>query len=179
MTATSYRGVPAQMMPTDAWVYQEIIHELQPDYVIEVGNCYGGSLLYLADLCEWIGHGRVIGVDIDHAQIISERVRVHPRITLVEGDAVEVFPIVDDLVDGEALVIEDSDHTVENTLAVMEAYSKLVPKGGYLIVEDGVMPTVAEAIRLFRAKHVTTFAVDTGREWPVTWNPNGYLRRLK
>ncbi len=56
------------------------------------GVCGGGSLLFHATLCEAIGKGRVIGVDV---QIPAERrrkalnpKRVCHRITMIEGDSI-------------------------------------------------------------------------------------------
>jgi cephalosporin hydroxylase len=37
--------VPAQKSPTDFWIYQELIHRLQPDVIVEIGNYRGGSTL--------------------------------------------------------------------------------------------------------------------------------------
>ncbi len=178
MRGTTYRGVPAQKLPMDAWVYQEIIHELRPAFVVEIGNAYGGSLRYLADLCDLIGGCRVIGVDIDHSRL-HESAATHPRVTLIEGETFEAFEQVEEMVGVKgALVIEDSSHTTENTLDVMRLYRKIVPVGGYLIVEDGVMPTVTEAIVTFLLED-QSFERDKSREWPLTWNPRGYLRRIK
>ena len=58
MNGTRFLGVPALKNPMDAWVYQEIILEQQPDFIVEVGNKHGGTLLYLACLCDLLGHGR-------------------------------------------------------------------------------------------------------------------------
>lgn len=178
MTGTTYRGVPALKMPMDAWVYQEIIHETRPDFIVEIGNNAGGALLYLADLCELAGRGTVIGVDEDHTRL-AHSVWLHPRIEFVTGDAVEKFADVKQMVGRKScLVIEDSAHTEANTLAVMRAYGRLVKVGGYMIVEDGVMPEVDAAIAAFLDEQ-TDFEIDSSREWPVTWNPAGYLRRVR
>ena len=78
---TAYLGVPAQKNPLDLWVYQEMICQLRPDVVIEIGNAAGGGLLYLADVCELAGHGRAFGVDLSHAAM-SCQIRTHNRIRL-------------------------------------------------------------------------------------------------
>lgn len=184
---TSYRDVPTRKMPLDAWVYQELIAELRPDVIVEVGNYCGGSLLYLADLCNLVGHGFVLGVDITHDRV-PKVVRNHPRVDLITGDALAVFGTVRDYFNDQwplghpegpgALVIEDSAHTYDHTLAVLRTYGQLVQPGGYLICEDGVMPDVARALAVFTDEQEGAFAVDRTREWPLTWNPGGYLRRL-
>lgn len=175
--ATTYMGVPARKNPMDAWVYQELVHELRPDWIVEVGNHAGGSLLYLAHLCGLFGHGRILGVDNDR-ELLDVRVAEHPRIMLVTGDAIDVFLAVEAAVGGTVLVIEDSAHTYAHTLAVLETYGHLVLPGGYMVCEDGVMLEVATALATFLHGN-DEWEADRSREWPVTWNPGGYLRRVR
>jgi cephalosporin hydroxylase len=184
---TRWFGVPAQKNPLDFWIYQEMLHRLQPDIIVEIGNDCGGSTLALAHLCDLIGKGRVIGVDVNHERV-PDRVRKHPRITLIEGDASTSFDRVAALIrpKDETLVIEDSSHTFENTLNVLRKYSSLVKSGGYFIVEDGIChhglevgphPGPYEAITSFLAENVA-FEVDRSLEaFLITWNPRGFLRR--
>src|SRR6266567_3475204 len=83
---TSYFGVPTLKNPLDMWIYQEILFEVRPDVIVETGNYHGGSALALAHLCDALGSGRVIGVDLNH-QAVPSIVRNHSRVTLIEGDA--------------------------------------------------------------------------------------------
>lgn len=187
MEGTTYFGIRTLKSPIDAWVYQELIVETRPDVIVEIGNFHGGSLLALAHLCDAIGHGRVIGVDLSH-HLVPPLVRNHPRITLVTGDACEVHAQVERLVapHEQALVIEDSEHSFDNTLAVLRRYAPLVKGGGYFIVEDGIChhgldigpaPGPYEAIEAFLREN-GDFESDRGRErFLVTWNPKGYLKR--
>ncbi len=189
MSSTRYAGIPTVKSPLDAWIYQEIIWERKPQYIVEIGNWCGGSLLMLAHWLDAIGHGVVIGVDIDHSRI-APLVRAHPRIHLVMGDAVEVGLHVWSLIkpDTEVLVIEDSSHEYAQTLQVLHAYEGLVKPGGYFIVEDticwhgldvGPRPGPWEAVQAFLAEQPGCWAVDRQRErFGVTWNRDGYLKRL-
>jgi cephalosporin hydroxylase len=160
---------------------------LRPDAIVEIGNCFGGSTLALAHLCDLMGKGRVIGLDIDHSRI-APAARAHPRITFIEGDACASFAQVRGLIgaDAQVLVIEDSAHTFDNTLAVLRTFGPLVKPGGYFVVEDGIchhgldvgpQPGPFEAIEAFVAESAA-FEVDRGREdFVITWNPKGFLRR--
>jgi cephalosporin hydroxylase len=184
---SEYFGIRTLKSPIDFWVYQEILFRSKPDVVIEIGNYLGGSTLALAHLLDSIGSGRVIGIDIDQRHI-PDLVREHPRVLLLEGDACDRFPDVQDLLQpGErAVVIEDSSHTYDNTLAVLRTYSGLVAPGDYLIVEDsicnhgldvGPSPGPYEAIDAFVAED-GGFETDRDMEsFLITWNPKGYLRR--
>jgi cephalosporin hydroxylase len=187
MTQSSYFGVAAYKSPLDHWIYQEIIVETTPDVIIEIGNAMGGSLLGYAHLCDLLGKGRVIGVDLSHVEV-APIVRQHPRVILVEGDACESFPSVNRLVSRQdrVLIIDDSSHTYEKTLNILRTYSPLVKVGDYFIVEDGIChhgltvgpnPGPYEACETFVFEN-SDFEIDRNREsFLITWNPKGYLRR--
>ena len=184
----SWMGINAKKFPMDAWIYQEMIHEIRPDVIIEIGNANGGSTLFLANLLDLENNGRVIGIDIDHSEIDFQ----HPRITWITGDAThnEVISKVRSLmISGErVMIIEDSSHTFDNTLAVLRSYESYVSVGSYFIVEDGVCrypfvngpkPGPYEAVQQFLREN-SDFTVDRSREkFVLTYNPNGYLKRVK
>ena len=184
---TTYFGVRTQKNPMDFWVYQEIIHELRPTVIVEIGNRFGGSTLALAHLLDLIGSGRIIAVDIHHADV-HPKARAHPRITFLEGDATALAATVKGMIAPEdnVLIIEDSSHTYENTLNVLNSYSSLIKPGGYFVVEDsichhglevGPQPGPYEAIETFLAGN-RDFATDRDREsFVITWNPLGFLKR--
>ncbi len=187
ISKTTYHGIPTLKSPLDFWVYQEIIFEMKPDVIVEVGNHCGGSTLAFAHICDLIGDGRVIGLDISHT-MVPDHVRKHPRITLIEGDACQLFWNVRKLISEEerVLVIEDSAHTFDNTLKVLRIYSGLIKAGDYFIVEDsichhglpvGPKPGPYEAIETFISENAD-FEIDRSREsFLITWNPKGYLKR--
>jgi cephalosporin hydroxylase len=189
MTTTSYFGIKTLKNPCDFWVYQEIIFDLKPDYIVEIGNFRGGSALALAHLCDSIGKGQVIGLDINQSEI-SDAVRAHPRLTFIEGDACDSFAKVKAIVGNSTnvLIIEDSSHTYENTLNVLRTYQNLISRDGYFIVEDSICyhgldigpnPGPYEAIEAFTNEN-TDFSIDRTKEsFLITWNPKGYLRRIK
>jgi cephalosporin hydroxylase len=188
MEGSKYHGIPTLKSPLDFWIYQEILWETRPEVIIEIGNFHGGSLLALAHACDALGTGRILGVDISHDGVYPQ-VRAHPRVTLLTGDACDTLPAVERALEGnsEVMIIEDSAHTYENTLKVLESYSRLVGRGKYFVVEDGIchhgldvgpQPGPYEAVETF-VKANTNFVVDRTREaYCVTWNPKGYLRKV-
>lgn len=189
LTQTSYFGISAVKSPLDFWIYREIIFEQKPDIIIEIGTHCGGTTLALAHICDNIGHGKVIGLDISHATV-TRLVRDHPRILLIEGDACQSFEKVKELIseDDNILIIEDSAHTFDNTLKVLNTYSHLIKLGGYFIVEDtichhgldiGPDPGPYEAVEAFLEIN-RDFESDRSKEsFLITWNPKGYLKRIK
>lgn len=178
---STYFGIPTMKSPTDAWIYQEIITELKPDVIIEIGTWHGGSALMFAHLCDALGHGEVISIDPKGPPGFW-----HPRITWIVSDANLIDPAL--LLEGKkVLVIEDSSHDYHQCLDVLRRYSPFVPVGSYLIVEDticyhgleeGPRPGPYEAVETF-LKENKNFVADRNREpYLVTWNPNGYLKRI-
>jgi desulfoferrodoxin-like iron-binding protein len=186
---TSYFGVQTLKNPLDFWVYQEMIWELKPDVIVEIGNAFGGSALAIAHLLDHIGKGIVVGVDIQH-DTFSDVARAHPRIALITSDACAGIDAVRAHIrpSDTVLVIEDSLHSYENTLNVLNTYGPLVTPGSYLIVEDshcrhgldyGPTPGPYEAIAGFLATH-PEFACDRSREsFFITFNPTGFLKRVR
>ena len=186
---STYFGIPCQRSPLDFWIYQEIIFELKPDVIIEIGNYCGGSALSLAHLCDHLGKGRIIAVDIDNFQL-SQTAKNHQRISFITGDACEVFDEVAAKCGESAvvMVIEDSSHEYQNTLNVLKKYSQLVTVGSYLIVEDSIChhglntgpnPGPYEAISDFIDNNHNFYIDRTKETFLITWNPKGYLKREK
>ena len=79
----TWMGTPTFKNILDAWIYQEIIYEIQPDIIIEIGSKYGGSTKYFANLLDLLGKGMVISIDIDHSIFNL----VHKRVRLLTGNS--------------------------------------------------------------------------------------------
>ena len=47
-----WMGHPAMKNPLDAWIFQEIIAEVRPEVVVEIGSHAGGSTLFLANVLD-------------------------------------------------------------------------------------------------------------------------------
>src|SRR3954452_7636325 len=76
-------GVRSLKNPLDAWVYQEILHEVRPEVVVELGSAFGGSTLFLCHMLDLIGvDARVVSVDVAHSELAAE----HARIEKVSGN---------------------------------------------------------------------------------------------
>jgi cephalosporin hydroxylase len=178
-----WMGARSLKNPLDAWVYQEILFEVRPDVVVELGSAYGGSTLFLCHVLDLMqADAQVVSVDVAHSELEAE----HERIVKVSGNTrdPEVLARVRELCEGKrALVIHDADHTPEVVIEDLRDYGPLVAPGSYLIVEDGVQdflsghPGPAAAIDRFLAES-SDFEVDGSRErYLLTYNPRGFLRR--
>ena len=189
-TKVSWMGTRILKNPLDAWIYQEIIHEVQPDVIVEIGSRYGGGTKYFADLLDILGKGMVISIDIDRSVYNLD----HERVKVLTGNSSDqkIISEVADLCRGKAvLVIQDGDHRRKQALEDLENYSKFVSINSYFIMEDGIVdlfhhgdglgfqeegPLAAVEEFLSRNSH---FVIDSSRErYILTYNPKGFLKRI-
>lgn len=195
----TWMGVPCWKLPMDAFVVQELIVKTRPEFIIETGTGFGGSAMFYASVCEMIGEGRVISIDIEDRRTGNEqwenrsKFQLEDRLKFIVGDSVshlvshEVKETVGNT--SNCMVILDSWHTREHVYQEMLIYSPLVKQGGYMIVEDshaagnpvpwkydddGPMGSIMQWIHSY------------GDQWEIdkecekhllTFNPNGFLRR--
>src|SRR3990167_4633825 len=61
---TEWFGEPILNPAQDMFARQEIIYKTKPDYIIEIGVAWGGSLLFYSTIMEIVGGKKIIGVDI-------------------------------------------------------------------------------------------------------------------
>ena len=63
---TRWLGVPTAQNPNDAWIHQEIIAQVKPDFIVEAGTWHGGSAALWATILQQVNpEGRVITIDIN------------------------------------------------------------------------------------------------------------------
>jgi cephalosporin hydroxylase len=184
---TYWLGHPILKCPLDLWLYQEILHKVRPSLIIETGTAYGGSALYLASICDLVGAGRVVTIDVTPQSARPS----HPRITYI--DASSTSPDTVDRVrseighDDTVMVILDSDHRMAHVADELALYHSFVSPGSYLIVEDTNLnghpvepefgPGPMEAVEAFLPSH-PEFTHDAGMDkFLLSFNPKGFLRR--
>lgn len=183
---TKWFGIKIQKLPLDMWVYQEMIYELRPDVIVETGTADGGSASFFASLFDLLGKGEVVTVDIKECEM------THPRVKKLIGSSTseEIFKKIEELASNKkTIVILDSNHSKDHVLKEMEMYSKLVPVGSYMVVEDTNVnghpvaethgPGPMEAVEEFLKKR-KDFVIDHSREkFMFTYFPNGFLKRIE
>jgi cephalosporin hydroxylase len=181
-----WKGVPCQKFPMDLWVFQEIIWETKPYWIIEVGVAAGGTTCFLSDM---LGDARrVIAVDRKPKpeSVSDQRFICGNSISPTTLAAVQAHLATHP---ASCMVILDSDHSYGHVCKELELYAPLVTSGQYLIVEDtnlnghpvrpGFGSGPYEAVEQFLRAH-PEFTVDKSREkFGVTANPNGYLKHTE
>lgn len=201
---TNWMGEPCLQLPQDMFALQEAVFKSRPDFIIESGVAWGGTLLFLASIMKLWGGTKVIGVDIFipedlRARLLAPQNPVREMIELIEGSSTDVG-IVDKIKqiignDKKVLVLLDSDHTHEHVLKELQLYAPFVGIGQYLICGDtsierqppakerprgwGKGNNPATALKEFLGNS-SDFEVDLELENKLllTNNPGGYLRRV-
>jgi len=198
-------GEPLLNLPQDMFAVQNIIWQTRPEYVIEVGVAWGGSLLFESTLLEILGGKKVIGIDIFIPDDLRTRLMNHgklsERIELIEGDSTSSATLgkIRSIVGGsrKVLVILDSHHTHEHVLNELTCYEEFVGKGQYMICGDTIVEKIpveeksrprpwgpgnnpATAAAAFLAVN-KRFIVDTAidEELLFSCHPSGYLKAVQ
>jgi cephalosporin hydroxylase len=146
----SWMGEPLLNLPQDMFALQEIIYRTKPDYIIETGVAWGGSLLFSASMLELMGGKKVIGIDIYIPKNLRSRLaksaRLFSRIKLVTGSSTDCSTIekVKKIIGNckKVVVILDSFHTHDHVLEELRSYAPFVGKGFYLICGDTIVESI-------------------------------------
>ena len=197
----TWLGARIIQLPEDMVMMQELLYKVRPDLIVETGVAHGGSAVFYASICELLGRGRVLSIDVEirkHNRVAIESHPLSRRITLIEGSSTS------DAVLGEVrtyvrpgsrvLVVLDSNHSYAHVRDEMARYAPLVSPGSYLVVFDGVMERLtdapsgsaawatdnpATAIREFLGAH-EEFEVDPHyNRLGVSYCPSGFLKRAE
>lgn len=185
---THWLGTPLLKCPLDLWVYQELIAAHRPDLIVETGTNRGGSALYMAALCDLVGKGEIVTIDI---AALEPEPLAHERITYITASSTATATL--DAVRRRAAglemvwVILDSDHSAGHVRAELELYADVVTPSGYLIVEDTNVnghpaapehgPGPTEAVRDWLASDPPFDPDPSCERFLVTLNPGGFFRR--
>ena len=203
----TWMGRPMIQLPEDMLRIQEVIWRVRPDVVVETGVAHGGSLVFYASLFSAMGHGRVIGVDVEirpHNRAAIESHMLADRITLVEGSSTD--PATFNQVRAamapheHALAILDSNHSRAHVQTELELYSELVAPNSYIVACDGIMAQIAgaprtapdwswnnpiQAVDAFLKQHANFVLEEPGFPFNegkvrerVTYWPHSFLRRV-
>ena len=187
-----WKGVICAKNPFDLALYSTLIWRLKPKTIIEIGTYYGGSALWLADLTENYGlNTQILSIDIDNRVEFS-----HSRIEFRAGNARKLESVLTDdelrRFERPMIVIDDADHFYETSLAVLRFFDPWMRSGEYFLMEDGIADSFGvedrynggpnRAIIEFMAEAGDRYRVDESYcdyfGHNVTWNTNGYLKRL-
>ncbi|MBI4875456.1 MAG: hypothetical protein HY822_12555 [Acidobacteria bacterium] len=181
--SVAFHGIPTAQNPLDLWTLQQIIFEVRPEWVIEIGTGRGGAALYFAQVLAGIGLADAHVLTVDPADQTQEAAK-HPLWGTViflhgqPGDPKIVERAVNEARGKPAVVAINFDGSEERLLAAMRVYGPLVSAGSYLVVGDTRRGGRAAIERFLREPAGQDFTVDASREMFITtWNAGGWLKR--
>jgi cephalosporin hydroxylase len=193
----TYKGILTHKDPFDLALYQMLLWEQKPRTLIEVGSKWGGSALWFADVL------RSFGVDYTiHSIDVQPPVDIEdiPGVTFYRGDgrnlADTLSPALLAAMPRPLMVVEDADHRPATTLAVLRFFDQWLRPGEYIVVEDGIVDDLFGADRMADLEGgprpaIEQFLRERGIDYTIdtrlcdyfgvnmTWNVNGYLRRVR
>jgi len=190
---TRWLGILSQQNPNDAWIHQEIIFDVKPDFIVEAGTLHGGSAALWATILQQVNpDGRIITIDIEDKAAEAKKLPIVKRyVDFLIGSSTDpaiVAEVQKRVAGRKVLVLLDSDHRKEHVLAEMKAYAGLVSVGSYLIVQDTNVnghpvlanfgPGPMEAVQEFLATNQQFKPDDKAERLMFTLHPKGYLKRI-
>lgn len=204
----TYLGLRMRKFPEDLHAYEQILWARSLDVVLELGAGHGGSALWFRDRLATLARYRdcaaplVVSVDRD-VEVARSLLRQRDpgfgdTIMLVESDIRD--PALVDVVaaaipaGARVLVVEDSAHMYDTTMAALTHFAHLVPAEGFFVVEDGhrdypgmlpievpsrVNGALVAVDEWLRSEPGRSFSIQRDVEkYLVTTNPRGWLQRV-
>lgn len=117
--AYTYKGIRCLKDPFDLAIYLKLIWDLKPKSLIEIGSNQGGGALWFADMLSISGIACPV-ISIDQVPVTGF---TDPRIAFLAGDAARLGGTLSAemlaALPHPWLVVEDSSHTYEVTLAAL------------------------------------------------------------
>lgn len=178
-----YRGVPMLKNPIDLALYAELLWDLNPRTIIEIGSKAGGSALWFAAHCPG---AQVISIDLVMPGFPINC--AHERILFMQGDESRLQDVALDwgALPHPWLVVNDASHRADVMLPGMLFLDRFIRPGDYFVIEDGIMSDMgfqrgggpSGAIQRFlkeRPHYRVASEYCDKFGYNVTGNPNGYL----
>ena len=164
---------------------------VRPDWVVETGTGDGGRALFLASICDLVGHGQVLSIDRRARTTTSPQ---HPRTPLPARRQPHEPATVDEVrrtvgdepSAGRARLLRRPSPTRRE----FEAYAPLVPVGSYVVVADTIVnghpvwpgfgpgPGGGASSRSSPAT-ASSSPIPSMEKYSLTFNPGGFLRRVR
>jgi len=186
----TYKGIPTLKNPFDLALYTRLLWDVKPRTLIEIGSYKGGSAIWFADQMRSMGiDGHIFSLDIIAVQDVSD-----PIVSFITSDSLPSAMPPDWLnsLPRPMMVVEDSAHTFEHTVLVLQHFADIMQPQEYLIIEDAIVTPMgidfdhalnggpALAITQFLSVR-SDFVIDPELcdyfGFNVTYNVNGFLKK--
>ena len=158
----TWMNEPILQTSDDILALQEIIYTTKPEVIIEVGVCWGGSILFYDHMSKVVNIKKIIGVDTYIPDDLKKRIfkKVdRKKVLLLNGLSTDerIIKYIKKITKRykNFMIHLDSDHTYQNVLKELNIYSKFLNKNNYIIVGDTIVNRIP-----------------TQKQWVREWNKN-------
>ena len=198
----TWMNEPILQTSDDILALQEIIYTTKPEVIIEVGVCWGGSILFYDHMSKVVNIKKIIGVDTYIPDDLKKRIfkKVDKKkVLLLNGLSTDerIIKYIKKITKRykNFMIHLDSDHTYQNVLKELNNYSKFLNKNNYIIVGDTIVnriPTQKQWVREWNKnnnpeialkeflKKNKNFIIDKRINYKqlITHNPGGYIKKI-
>ena len=167
----TWNGEPLLQTPEDVVKMQELIFEVKPDIILEVGVAWGGMMLFYDTLANILPIKKILGIDIFIPKDLKRRLhdKASKKVKLIEKSSTEkklLNYLKNERKNNKKMLVHlDSNHTESNVLEELIAYDKILMKGDHIIVGDTIINYIP------KQKH-------RPREWGPRNNPKTALDKF-
>jgi cephalosporin hydroxylase len=184
--------VPTRQRPAGIWKMQQLITEVRPDLIIEIGTGRAGATLFYATVLEHVNRaGRIVTVDIFPRVEAASRFPIFNKMVKVIKGHCEFPEVVTEVSryvkkGKKVLVILDASHTKDEVLKQLKLYSGFVSPDSYIAVNDtcvymdddfdnGPLGAIKEFL-----KNNKNFEIDYSKREVFALNyVSGFLKRIR
>lgn len=189
---TRYKGLRLAKNPFDLVLYLQLLERLAPRTIIEIGTSEGGSALWFRDQCRTLGlETDIVSMDLEPPSWREDGISFW-QVDSTRPDKTFPHARIEEC-PHPWLVTEDSAHIYDSVQAVLSYFDKLLHRGDYMVIEDGVVADLRDDVyRAYRDgpnKAVADFLQSRGDHYQidtdlcdffgpnVTYCPNSWLVR--
>lgn len=169
-------GIPAAQRLSELAELWDVLEEMQPHVVVEIGSLRGGWLYTIAPTCA--EHAHLLGIDPNQngarQKAAQELAKEGHKVDWVSGDShsAKTLSTLRSLLRREPVDVLhiDGDHSRGGVLNDWEMYSALVRSGGLIILHDAANPTEEVPLALAHLQHSQRHRIQS---YQVFADPNG------
>lgn len=176
---TTWRGHALYKDPFDFFIYTSLLWDLKPRTILEIGAGTGASALWFHDMTRALDlQTEIIAVDRLLPTVDLTAKITFERLDLFQLASLEA--VLDRDLPRPLLVVEDA-HV--NLGPVLDAVTRRLEPGDYLVVEDTLDPVKYQEFAKFMCRNGEKFEVDSKLAdmfgYNATFNVNSILRKVE
>jgi len=179
----NWKGASLSKDPFSLLMYLQLLQELKPRTIIEIGAWEGASAKWYHDTLQSLG----ISCKIYSYDISLDNIKINDtddiKFSVMDSNNIEKTMILPDKIERPLLFIEDAHVNVKG---VLEFINPIISEGDYVIVEDTMKSIAVDGVYADLEKFMTNnkdYLVDSNYTdmfgYNMTWHCNGIFRKMR